>query len=876
MTQPPSATSPVAPILPATPAVEAGFFGAYTAPPTYYDEMLTVTGEVRPHWKQFARAISALGSEEFARRWQQAQHLVVENGIAYGAYGDPHDAARPWNLDPLPLLIPASEWQKISAGLLQRAKLLNAILADLYGPQKLLKRGQIPAEFVYRHPGFRRPYHGQHPLDNCFLHLYAADLGRSPDGAWWVLGDRTDAPSGTGYALENRIVTSRMLPDEFQDCRVERLAPYFIALRETMRRLAPEHRDNPRIALLSQGPASANFFEDAYLARYLGYTLVEGEDLTARNDRVMLKTLAGLLPVDVVLRRPNSDDCDPLELSGSSTQGVAGMLQASRAGNVAIANALGSGLVESPVIMTFLPLLCKELLSEELKLPGVATWWCADRQSVAYVLENLDRLIIRPAFRRRGHELQQSRRLINLDRAELAEVIRANPTAFVAQEQVARSSMPVWHGRSGTRTNSVGATAASRPVLQPSHIALRAFAVASDEGYTVMTGGLARVSKSVDPLFVSLLAGEGSKDVWVLSDAPVSSVTLLEQTSKPLELRRSGAELPSRVADHVFWLGRNFERADAAARLLRTVGLRITSETYSTRPVELPILLRVLAEQGQIEPGYVVEGIRDQLPKISRALPSSVFDENQPLSLRSIISSMLRTASVVRDRISVDAWRIIHRIDEEFRPPAGRQTNLSDLLAMIDSLIIDLSSFSGLAMESMTRTHTWRFLDLGRRMERAMQTINLLKIAFSDPAQLQAPLLEAVLEIADSQMTYRSRYLSNMQLGAVLDLLLTDETNPRSVAFQLVNIAQHVDALPRDRTQPFYGKDQRIAMAALHSVRMLDVQALAEIHTLGASDQLQHVCQRLESRLPELSDAITHRYLIHAGPAHQLAEIRPE
>ena len=847
----------------------AEFLASYKPLTGYFDETLLGGGKLRPHWEQFRDSLNAMGSAEFARRWQQTQRLIHEHGLAYSTFGDPTDKARPWELDPLPVLIPAVQWRQVSAALKQRAHLLDLILADLYGPQDLIKRGLLPPEVVFDNPNFRRPIHNLRPRDDRYLHLYAADLARAPDGKWWVLGDRTEAPSGSGYALENRIVTSRMLTDAFHDCQVERLAPYFVALRETIQQIAPHHAENPHVAMLSQGRKFANYFEDAYLARYLGYTLVEGDDLTVRDNQVMMKTLDGLVPIDVILRRPNSEDCDPLELSGASRLGTPGILQAVRRGAAAVVNPLGSGLIESPIFMAYLPRLCRELLSEEPLIPGVATWWCGEPSSLKHVLANLDRLLIRKAFRKRGQELHTSSDLINKSKSELADMIRAAPESFVAQEQVARSTMPIW------RQHSVASSATPSGKdysLGASHIALRTFAVASNASYYVMNGGLARVSHSVDPLFVSLLAGERSKDVWVLADEPVAPVTLLGKHTAALPLRRSGAELPSRMADHIFWLGRNLERADAAARLLRTVALRITAETYSADLEDVPILLRVLVEQGHLEPGYVVAGIRDQLPAIEHGLPPAVLDETQSSSLRSIVSQLLQSASVVRDRISLDCWRILKRLDEQFRPSNPSPLTLSELLELIDSLLIELAAFSGLAMESMTRTYTWRFLDLGRRMERALQTLHLLRHSLLETPAAGASILEAILEIADSVMTYRARYLANLQLGPVLDLLLTDETNPRSIAFQLVNIVEHVHALPRDPSQATFSKEQRLAMSALHSVRMLDVTAMAEIKKLGRNEELSRFLEGLEYRIPELSDAISHRYLTHSGPTQHLGE----
>jgi uncharacterized circularly permuted ATP-grasp superfamily protein/uncharacterized alpha-E superfamily protein len=842
------------------PGINKSLFAQYTPPDGVYDELVDATGVVRPHWQKFVQALESVGELELSRRWRQAQRTVREHGFAFSAYGDPDEQPRPWGLDPIPFVMPEREWQQLALGLRQRARLLNRVLADLYGPQELLHRRLLPAEIIFSHPGFLRPCHGVKPPDEYFLHCYAADLARSPDGRWWVVSDRTEAPSGTGFALENRIVISRMLPTIFHGCRVARLAPYFITLQESLQRLAAGNPDSPRVAYLSQGPTSGNYFEDAYLARYLGYTMVESADLDVRRDGVKLKTLGGLIPIDVILRRPNSSSCDSLELDSSSHTGIPELLHSAREHRVAMVNMLGSGLVESPVFMAYLPRLCEELLGESLQVPGVATWWCGDPASLRQVLSTLDRLVVRRAFRNRGHEFERGMQLRQMAPDELAKVIQAEPHAYVAQERVNPSSTPVW--RDGH--------------LAPSRLAWRAFLVAAEGGdYAVMQGGLARFSKPAASVELSLRVGEGTKDMWILADGPISTVTLLDQPGKPLALRRSGAELPSRVADNFFWLGRHLERADGAARLLRTVGQRMTGESEPGSISELPVLVRVLAEQGQIEPGFVVEGMRDQLPGLEWGLPHTVFDEMQIGSLRSIVTQLYRAASIVRDRMSLDAWRILHRIDEEFRPSGSGTPQLVDMLALIGELIINLSAFSGMINESMTRTQGWRFLNLGRRLERALHTVSLIRHTLADPAQVQTPLLEAVLEVSESIMTYRSRYLANFQLAPVLDLLLTDETNPRSLAYQLADLAEQVAKLPREGSLPLLDLEQRLIMRALHQIRMVDLTMLREKPAKRQTTRVQKLLDRLENHLPKLSDAIVRKYLMHVGPTHQLSDVRP-
>jgi len=834
---------------------DLGLFGPYAGIPKHYDEVFAAPGKLRPYWRRFTELTGAIGREEYGRRWEQARRLIEQQGLTYPDPSNPSSQRRPWELDPYPLLIAADEWRSIAAAMRQRATLLNLVLRDVYGSQELLQRGLLPAEVVYRHPSFRLPYCGQLPPQDRYLHFYAADLTRSPDGKWWVLADHTEAPSGVGFALENRLAMSRMLPEVFRQCHVQRLAPYFTAVQEELLRLAPQHYRDPRIVILTQEAGGHSYFEDAYVARYLGYTLAEAGDLAVRNNHVFMKTLGGLLPVDVLVRRPNSDECDPLELSDRSAFGVAGLMHSAHTGRVEVANTLGSGLVESPVFMAFLPILCQALLSEPLLMPGVATWWCGDKKWRSYALGRLDQLDVQQSYRRRGSESESAAALLNLSRAQIAERIAADPKQYVAQERVTRSTAPTW----------------SNGTSRPAYVALRVFVVASGDGYAVMPGGLTRVSSSLDTLRLSLVEGHHSKDTWVLSDGPVEQVSLLKTSDDDIPLRRGGVELPSRVAEQFFWLGRQAERAESLARLLRTVTLRLTSEADGSALVELPSLLRVLAEGGHIEPGFVVDEIRTRLPAIERALPLSVFDDQQPHALRATVTRLAHLSALVRDRISLDTWRVLRQLDEQFLPSTN-ETDLADLLEKLDALLRNLSAFTGLALENMTRTQAWQFLQLGRRMERGWQISNLVRIMLHSGAATEHAGLEALLEVADSIMTYRSRYLARVQLAPVLDLLLTDESNPRSVAFQLACCANHVEQLPRD-PQEKQSPELKLAASLVKMIRDVDSQALARDFIQGDTERLDGLFTKIETTLPKLSDAVSHRYLLHVGPTQRLAEI---
>lgn len=839
-----------------TPHLSHEMLAQFVAPRGVHDEVRGTFADIKPTWQKLLASLDTSEAGELARRWERSQQLIRENGIVFGSYFDDREPTRPWQLDPMPLLIGEREWAGVEDALEQRAQLLELVLQDLYGPQRLIKDGHLPAEVLFLHPGPWRDVHGHPPVGGRYLNFYAADMARSPRGDWWILADRSESPSGVGFALENRVILSRMFPREFRDCHVKRLRPFFNTLQETLHHLAPRRQENPRIAILSEGPASENYFEDAYLARYLGYTLVESEDLTVRNQQLLLKTLGGLLPIDVVMRRSESAACDPLELHGSSRAGVVGLTQAARAGNVAICNALGSGLVESPIMLAFMPRLCQLLLAEPLKLPSVATWWCGQRDELTYVLENLDRLSVSYAFRNRRRERQITRQLQSLSADALAHLIRANPAQFVAQERVERSSLPKWQ----------------RGQFEAVYLALRSFVVASQTGFEVMTGGLARTSTTLASLQTSVFSGEGSKDTWVLTEEERPQPKTLPVAHAPIELRRSGCDLPSRVADNVFWLGRYIERAEFSVRLLRAVTVRLTSETDYRNLPDLPMLLRSMACLGQIDAGYVVDGIQQQLPSIDIMLPAFVANRKEDCSVRSVLESTLFIASKVRDRLSVDSWRILLNLDARFQE-VGDLQDLTALLNLSNRLILDLSAFGGTVNESMTRTQAYRFLMIGRRLERALQIISLMDNCFLQHRKIPSELLEAALEVADSLMTYRSRYMANLQLSAVLDLILTDETNPRSLAFQLLELDQLVADLPRPQATANREKETRLAMSMLHEIRMVDIEAISRLRSKGDDRPLQALLAEVSRKLPLLSTAITHRYLVHAAPSQRLTEV---
>lgn len=846
-------------------------FAHYKPTDGCYDELLGADGIPRPHWRRLVDLLGSWEPAELAQRWDQARRLIHDNGVTYNIHDETGGTQRPWVLDPIPFVVAAADWANLEVGINQRARVLDALLADLYGAQHVLREGLVPPELVFANPGFLRCCQGLTLPGGRWLHLYAAVVCRNGDGQWTVLGDRTAVPLGLGYALENRLVISRLLPGVFQECHVERLAPFFLSMQAMLKSLAGG-REQPRIALQSSGPTSENYFLDAYLSRYLGYPMVEGGDLAVRDDRVFVKTLGGLLPVDVLLRRVPDRECDPLELDSTALAGTPGLVHAVRQGRVAMANALGVGFIESPAFSEFLPTVAKRLLGEDLILPMPRAWWCGRPENLARVLAMLDDLVIEPVWPRGvaipgGAAVKRivPATLSSEQKRELAARIAARPADWVGRAVVSRSVAPSWNGST----------------MESAQTTIRCFAVATPEGYGTLRGGLARFS-GADPAGVSLASGKGSKDVWVLSRGPVAPVTLLPSPGQQVPLRRGGHELPSRVADHLFWLGRNVERAEGAARLLRAVAIRLASESTLETATEVALLLASMGDPPVVRPEWLIAGRIETHWEMLGEVQSLVFDASRPASVSASLKAMWRMASVVRDRISVDSWKILSRTRrdsfvEPFTPMPGGVPQLTgatdDVPSLLDTLIYDLSAFAGLGNESMTRGPGWQFLDMGRRVERATNAIGLQRATLTQAMPDPVRLFEMLLEIADSSMTYRNRYLGSLQPAPVVDLLLIDETNPRSIGYQLAELAEHVDRLPRDRSSPVLSGEQRAIMAATSLLRLADVTEVVAVDADGSRPHLTHLLARLEGQLRMLWESLTHHYLVHAAPRRRLGDM---
>jgi uncharacterized circularly permuted ATP-grasp superfamily protein/uncharacterized alpha-E superfamily protein len=743
----------------------------YRLTPGRYDEVFEAGAGPRPHWQALFERLIASTPDAMGQRLQSVQSQLRENGVTYNIYADPLGGDRPWELDVLPLIIPAEEWRSIETAVAQRATLLNRVLVDLYGEQRLLKQGMLPPALAYGHAGFLRPLAGVRVPGDVMLHTYAADLARSPDGRWWVVGDRTQAPSGAGYALENRLAISRVFPDLFHDMKVQRLAGFFAALRDSLAHWAPANGGTPLTVLLTPGHLNETYFEHTYLARYLGFPLVEGGDLTVRDGMVWLKTLTGLQRVTAILRRLDDDYCDPLELRSDSALGIPGLIGAIRKGNVLVANALGSNLLESGALLGYLPLLCRQLLDEPLKMPSVATWWCGEPAALEEVLAKLDRLVIKGAFPQMRIEPMFGDDLSERGRKKVATMLRGRPNQYVAQELVQLSQAPVVNPQHPRQ-------------LLPRVIGLRVFACATPDGYAVMPGGLTRAATGPDSRVISMQRGGTSKDTWVLSTGPVSSFSLLRREVRAQDLVRTGANLSSRVTENLFWLGRLTERCDNSARLLRAAIGRLVDITATERGPDWSALVDLL-RRAEI---FSASEYGGNEAAVLAALRDAVENHARP-GLASALRQLLLISSQLRDRLSTDNWRTLNNIARGLERLRRKQFPLADLLTELDQDIVAFMTLSGFALDGMTRDQGWRFLSLGRRIERLQFMSLALQSALAGARDMD---LDWLLEIGDSGITYRSRYMSRPEWLPVLDLLVLDRSNPRSILFQLKGLDDYL------------------------------------------------------------------------------------
>ena len=874
----------------------ASVFSAANYPPAQrrFDELFAANGAPRAHWAMLLDALAREPSEAMRQRAEAVARQVHDNGVTYNIYADPQGMQRPWELDALPFILPAGEWAQIEAAVRQRATLLNRILVDVYGEQTMMAEGLLPPALIHGHAGFLRPCHGIRQADDVALHLFAVDLARSPDGQWWVVTDRTQAPSGAGYALENRSVISRVFPDLLRESKVEPIAGFFDTLRDSLthwgRRCAATTGPTgtgaasastmrggagadapPLIVLLTPGPFNETYYEQTYLARHLGFPLVEGSDLTVRNGLVWLKTLSGPQRVHVILRRVDDDFCDPLELRPDSALGVAGLTEVARRGAVVIANGLGSNLLESGALLGYLPALCRRLLGETLRMPSVATWWCGEPAALEAVIADLDKLIVKPAFPQLRMPPVFGQDLDAGQCEALVAAMRAQPWNYVAQETVRVSQAPIWRDEFLPRADAGAGKDDARPAgLDASAVGLRVFACATPHGYVVMPGALTRVATGPDARVIAMQRGGASKDTWVESAAVAPPPILPQPPITSANLIRGDTRLSSRVVEDLFWYGRYAERCDNITRLLRTTLEFLLRGRPDTRGAEWETVQALCGWCGLLasknDDGRVDTGA-NSLGALGMATPNVVDDlllehalldaviEADGAGLVSNLQRLYRVASHLRERLSVDNWLTLNRIAQRDLEMARRPT-LSAAIVILNDTLTALMTLSGFALDGMTRDQGWRFMSIGRRLERLQFLSKALEHALAMPPDAG---LDWLLEITDSIVTYRARYMAQPAWLPVLDLLLLDDSNPRSLLFQLNGLMQFLPRLTAAETPAIGGAAQ---------IGRLQAQLLAldpQLQLQPGNYVLSQLLRDLNAAAASVSEQLGQRFFSHTG-----------
>jgi uncharacterized circularly permuted ATP-grasp superfamily protein/uncharacterized alpha-E superfamily protein len=803
----------------------------YEPVPGIPDEFMAANGRCRPHWRRLLSALSAFERDEMRQRFSAADRRIRSRGLSYRVAGEKDE--RVWPISRMPLLVAEAEWREVVRGVVQRAELLERVLADAYGEGRLIAEGSLPAAAVAGSTDFVAAMRGVRPPGGRWLRLYAVDIGRGPDAEWWVLGDRAQAPSGCGYALENRLVVSQAFPDLYSQLNVERLAPFFRALGAGLK--SAGERAEPRIGILSPGPLSLTYYEQAYLARYLGFLLVEGDDLVMREGRIFVRTIAGLKRCDVLWRYVDADWCDPLELNPSSRIGVPGLLEAIRQGGVAIENMPGAGMVESRAMLAFLPALSRRLLGRDLLMPNIATWWCGQPRERERVLDEFDRISIASAF---GSELPAlagrtsviAEELTQSERARLLDSIAERGQDYVGQEVVRLSTTPRW----------------AEDRLEPRPFVLRVYCAAARDGWRVMPGGFCRISDQRDARAVSMGDGVESADVWVLAENPVEASTNLP-SPESVRITRLLGNLPSRAADNLFWFGRYLERAEATLRVVRCLSARSVDPDAPMRLARqsLERLMGILVGWGAVDAAALAEGA-------TVASNQGLRDPARYGSALSLARSARNSASVIRERLTHQTWELIVRLENATDPAPQRRLSAGEIVDVADEALTIIAALSGLFDENFNRGAGWVFYVIGRCVERGANTCRLLRHFAGDDAT--AHTLGVMLDLIDSQITYSSRYLVGAALAPVRDMALLDPFNPRSVAFQVNRIEEGIETLPVLRRDGILEEPKRLTT-------LLSAELTAERAELLNDSRILAVEQSLLS----LANAIAARYFLQGA-----------
>lgn len=833
-----------------------------------YDEMFTSNEEVKPSWKSLSEKLNDLGAEQLASRQVDIDWILSENGVTYNVYNDPQGLNRPWNLNVVPFVLQESEWNRISKGLKQRANLLDLILKDVYGKRELIKNSIIPHEIIYGHRGFLRQCDQIKYKTAKNLSIYASDLSRGPDGRIWVVNDRTQAPSGMGYTLENRATAGRVLSDVYDKINVRKLSQFFNDFNELLITASPKVRENPNIIILTPGPHNETYFEHAYLASSLGYPLVLGKDLVVRDGFLWMKSLNGLKRIDVVLRRVDDAYMDPLELREDSHLGIAGLLDVVRRENVTIINPVGSGVIENSGLMPFMPAIAKYFLNEDLILPQIATWWCGQKKERDFVLENIKDYVIKRIDRSSREHIYFVESLNDEEIVNLKDKLLKKPYLFVAQEKIKFSTVP----------NFVEGK------LEPRNMVCRAFAIAKGNDYTVMPGGLVRVSPELGDFRVSNQRGGTSKDFCVINDLPEGNNTKYNLGQKIKYEASSLKDLPSHTAENLYWAGRYVGRALVTSRYLRMVLKQLANVKDDESALEDPkisVLLKSVTQITGTFPGFVGKGKYKAVTNVRSEITSVIFDPNRYGSLANILKMFNNSYYAIRNLWSSDMWRVFELIQQSWRTLSyeeAKTKNYNEFIKILDKLVTRLIAFMGLIEESIMVNQGLLLYFIGLNLEYGILTIEksraLLVVSYDENVEYE--VLEAFLNSHESLNIYRHSYRSYITIENVMRLLLLDVKYARSLTYIISRTRKDVGKLPYSKsTDELLDYDKHI-FEAFSRLRLASVEELASVDEKNklVRENLKVLLVDLSDLLFKTSQSISDAYFNHTHVQNQMAAQR--
>ena len=836
-------------------------FQNYFSDKKNYDEVLNANMIINSNWETLLGNINQIGLKELTNKQNEVNWLMAENGVTYNVYNDPKGLHRPWDLNVVPFLIHENEWKLIEKGIKQRSEILNLILKDIYGERQLIKKGIIPHEVVFAHRGFLRQCDQIQYKTSKHLLIHSADLSRGPDGRMWVVNDRTQAPSGMGYALENRYSMNRIVPGIFKNINVKQPNSFFYNFNQMLIASAPQNKDNPNIVILTPGPLNETYFEHAYMSSFLGYPLVNGNDLVVRNGKVWMKTLKELKQVDVILRRVDDVYMDPLELREDSYLGVAGLLDVVRSQNVTIVNPIGSGILENSGLIPFMNAISKYFLNEELILPQIASWWCGQEKERNYVLSNLPNFVVKRIDRSNRESLFFCEFLTAAQLDRLKREILSNPYRFVAQERISFSTAPDFvNGQ-----------------LEPRKVMCRTFSIAKKDSYSVMPGGLVRVAPERENLHVSNQRGGVSKDFWIITDEPQTNIQHYAwDTSCKISISNIN-DLPSNTAENLYWSGRYLGRALVTARFIRMVLNEMNDVHYSAKKTEsenLQYLYQSLTNITFTYPGFIGEGKEETLQNPLTEIRSLMMDEKRWGSFAQTLQSFSNSYYSLRNLWSKDMWRVFDSIQKLWRRfKEDNNYSISELTKLLDRVVTRLIAFMGLIEESILVDQGLLLYFIGLQTEQAIMNVAKCRslLVFNLEEHLQYEVLESLLTSHESLNIYRYSYRSYLSLENVINLIILDKEYPKSLTYQLKRIQKDIDRLPHSKADGNHSECQKIIHEANSKINDLTVDFLTELN------KDQSLRENLDASLSELSDllhnlslAISDTYFNHSYQQTQL------